>query len=577
MMARFSSSFPFFVCMCASSFLIGGFATEQKTMNELKYEITYGTFLGGSEFDQAREIILYPDGSVLVAGQSSSSNFPTTPGVFQPQYAGDDPALGHGGIYGGDCFLTRLSPDGQRILLSTYFGGSKQERNVYGMAIDKQGNIVITSMTRSPDVPTTTGCFQPKYGGGPSDWFVAKLSSDCKRLVWCTYIGGSGDDSPRGGLTLDGQDNIYVVGTTASSNFPTTPGAFQRNLKGTNDAALVKVKTDGSGVVFSTLLGGSNSDGTMIGVRVNASGNVYLVGHTESADFPVTANAAQARLGGQSDCYFAEFSSAASRLAYSTYLGGSQNEFAEHQPWLAPDGTMLLTGSVSSPDFPSTKGVFQRLLKGTSDGFLTKLSADGRSFIFSTFVGGSGGDFFLMPTVDAQGNIFIVGQTGSQDFPVTADSFQASYGGGQSDGVMAVFSPDGTKLVYATYLGGSGEDMIRSLTLGPNGEVYLVGSTSSSDFPVMSNAAQTGPGGKEDAFVVKLMPRVVSDSDSDGLRGMRYACGLSRKARKRVRSARLLQVGPRTQRGQTKQPIFAVTGRSQFCPAGAKQALADLE
>ena len=335
--------------------------------------------------------------------------------------------------------------------------------------------------------------------------------------MWCTYIGGSGDDSPRGGLTLDEQDNVYVVGTTASSNFPTTVGAFQRNLRGTNDAALVKVKMDGSGVVFSTLLGGSGSDGTIMGVRVDASGNVYLAGHTESADFPVTANAAQARLGGQSDCFFAEFSSAASSLVYSTYLGGSQNEFAEHQPWLAPEGTMLLTGSVSSPDFPSTNGAFQRLLKGTSDGFLTKLSAYGRTFIFSTFVGGSGGDFFLMPTVDAQGNIFMVGQTGSQDFPVTADSFQATYGGGQSDGAMAVFSPDGTKLIYATYLGGSGEEMIRSLTLGPNGEVYVVGSTSSSDFPVTSNAAQTHPGGKEDAFVVKLMPRAVGDSDSDGL------------------------------------------------------------
>jgi len=468
--------------------------------------IAYATYLGGAAWDQAREIIVYPDGSVLVGAQACSANMAVTSGVVQPKYAGDDPALGHGGIYGGDCYLARLSPDGRKILSATYFGGSKQERNVYGMALDKSGNIVIVSATRSPDVPTTGGCFQPKYGGGPSDWMVAKLTPDLRRLLWCTYIGGSSDDFPRGGLTLDDQDNVVIVGETHSPNFPVTPGAFQTRRKGQNDAALVKLKPDGTGLVFSTLLGGSDTEGSM-GVRVDREGNIYWTGHTRSADFPLTPGAAQSKLGGQSDAFLAKLSPNADRLIYATYLGGSGNEFAEHQLDLAPDGSVLLTGAAGSPNFPTTENAFQRVLKGKSNGFLTKLSPDGRRFVFSTLFGGSGTDFWLMPTRNADRNIFLVGQTSSRDLPVTPDALQRAYGGGQSDGALAMFSPDGSRLLYATYLGGSGDDMIRGLTLGPNGEIYLVGSTSSKNFPVTPHAAQmTFGGGNGDAFVVNLVP-----------------------------------------------------------------------
>ena len=129
-----------------------------------RYRIAYATYLGGSQWDQAREVIVYPDGSVLVGAQAVSDEMPTTAGVVQPKYAGDDPRLGHGGVYGGDCYLARISADGDRLLAATYFGGSKQERNVYGMALDSQGNVVITSATRSPDAATTPGCFQPRFG-----------------------------------------------------------------------------------------------------------------------------------------------------------------------------------------------------------------------------------------------------------------------------------------------------------------------------------------------------------------------------------------------------------------------------
>ena len=340
---------------------------------------------------------------------------------------------------------------------------------------------------------------------------MAKLSPDLRRVIWCTYIGGSGDDFPRGGLEVDKDDNVYVVGVTNSPDFPTTSGAFQEKFQGTHNAAVVKLKPDGSGMVFSTLLGRGDTD-TIIGLRLDAHGNLCAAGHIRTPDLPVTPGAPQPKHAGQSDCFLAKFSPDASRLLYATYLGGSANEFAEHRLWVNPDGSVIVTGVTGSPDFPTTPGAFQRKLRGRNDGFVTKLSADGRRFEFSTLLGGSGGEFFLMPTPDPQGNIFVVGTTQSPDFPVTPDAVQRRFAGpagndgGEGDGVLAVLSPDGSRLVYATYLGGSGGDLIRSVALGPKGEVYLVGSTASKDFPVTPNAVQKTLGGKSDAFIVKLVP-----------------------------------------------------------------------
>ncbi|HPD14893.1 MAG TPA: hypothetical protein PLE19_08085 [Planctomycetota bacterium] len=475
-----------------------------------RFKLEYATYFGGSGWDQAREVIPCPDGSVLVGAQVCSPGLPTTEGVVQPAYAGDDPALGHGGIYGGDCFLLRLSPDGSKVLAATYFGGSKQERNVYGMGIDSKGNVVITSATRSPDAPTTSGCFQPTFGGGPSDMLVAKLSPDLKKLLWCTYVGGSGDDFPRGGLAVGPDDTVYVVGTSNSPDFPTTRGVVQPKRSGPRDSAIVRLKPDGSGLVFATLLGGSGEDDAIMGIRLDAAGNLYVAGHTRSDDFPVTAGAPQPKLGGEFDCYLAKLSPDASRILHATYLGGRGNEFAEHCPLLLADGSFLLSGVTASPDFPTTNAAVQRELRGRNDGFLAKLSPDGRRFIFSTLLGGTGGEFFLMPTQDADGNLYVVGTTTSRDFPVTPDAVQPTFRGpeeaGEGDGVLAIVSPDGSRLLYATYFGGSGGDLIRSLALGSKGEVYLVGNTSSPDFPVTPNAVQKTHAGSGDAFIVKLVP-----------------------------------------------------------------------
>jgi hypothetical protein len=202
-----------------------------------------------------------------------------------------------------------------------------------------------------------------------------------------------------------------------------------------------------------------------------------------------------------------KLSSDGSRPLYVTYVGGSANEFQEHRPYVDRDGSTLLPGVTASHDFPTTPAAFQRQRKGKTDAFLTKLSADGQQFAFSTLLGGSTTEFCLMPTRSANGDIFVVGQTESRDLPVTPDALQGRFGGGRSDGWLAILNADASKLRYCTYLGGSGNDMVRGIALRPNGEVYLVGHTASGNFPVTVGAAQTEfGGGTGDAYVVKLVP-----------------------------------------------------------------------
>jgi hypothetical protein len=325
-------------------------------------------------------------------------------------------------------------------------------------------------------------------------------------ITYSTYLGGSGDDNPIWS-DIDRAGNFYVTGSTTSTDFPTTAKAFQRGFGGEEDAFVTKLNRSGSGLVWSTYLGGDAPDAA-IGLDVDRHGNVVVTGVTSSPGFPTTRGAFQpAFAGGDADAFVTKLDANGSRLLFSTFLGGDGFE-AGFISFFDRAGNVHVEGETGSADFPTTPGSFQPAYAGgDADGFVTTLRPDGRRLVWSTFVGGSGYDGAHDGELDAAGNFYLDGPTDSADFPVTAGAFQPAFGGGPTDAWVAKLNRTGTRLVYATYLGGEGEEDVLDLTTDRAGNAYIPGLTSSADFPVSGHAFQrTFGGGPLDGYVTKLNP-----------------------------------------------------------------------
>jgi beta-propeller repeat-containing protein len=405
--------------------------------------LVYSTYLGGSDpkgADSGRGIAVDADGNAYVTGATNSIDFPTTAGVFQPTKFGGDNRH-------DNAFVTKLNPSGSALVYSTYLGGDFIDRGT-GIALDAAGNVYVTGGTMSMYFPTTPGAFQTSRGTFNTHAFVTKLSPTGSDLVYSTYLGGSGEDVPLA-ITVDAAGNAFVTGYTLSSDFPTTAGAFQTTKVGgvaynAYDGFVTKLNPAGCALVYSTYLAGSGKD---IGaaIAVDADGNAYVTGGTDSIDFPTTAGAFQ-----------------------TTYGGGGF---------------------------------------GGGDAFVTKLDPTGSALVYSTFLGGSDADGGAGIAVDATGNAYVTGGTYSANFPTTAGAFQTTYGGGASgvgDAFVTQLTPTGSALVYSTYLGGSGYDVGSAIALDTL-NAYVTGTTSSTDFPTTAGAFQTTKGGGYyDAFVAKI-------------------------------------------------------------------------
>ena len=338
-------------------------------------------------------------------------------------------------------------------------------------------------------------------------------------ISYSTYLGGSGDESV-GGIAVDSAGNAYITGTTDSSDFPTAnplQAVFLRGICETlpvgtttfpcSVAFVTKLNAAGSGVIYSTYLGGGGRDAGGR-IAVDFAGNAYVTGSTNSTNFP-TANAFQPVLAGQRDAFVTKLNPAGSALIYSTYLGGSGLDFGFG---IAVDssGNAYVTGSTNSTDFP-TANAFQAMNIG-NDAFVTKLNSAGSALLYSTFLGGSGSDGATGIAVDSSGNAYVTGSTSSTDFP-TANAFQAAYGGDLSDAFVTKLNATGSALVYSTYLGGRGSgdngDSGQAIAVDSSGNAYVTGYTDSGDFPTV-NAFQpvyhccTGYEYMGDAFVTKL-------------------------------------------------------------------------
>ncbi len=461
----------------------------------------FSTFLGGGKDDCPVEgcvLALDSAGNIYVTGQTESGDFPTTPGAYDTSY----PVL-------GDVFVAKLKPDGSELVYATLIGGGKEDAGK-AIAVDGAGNAYVTGYTDSSNFPTTEGAFDRTYNEGyyPDDAFVVKLNGDGSDLVYSTYLGGTADDVGKG-IALDSSGNAYVTGVAQSNDFPTTEGAFDPTYNpstqnGENDVFITKLNAAGSALVYSTYLGGG-CDESGSAIRVDSSGNAYVVGSTCSTDFPTTAGAFDRGLSGSGDAFVTKLNAAGSALVYSTYLGGSDYDSGAALA-VDSDGHPYVSGNTYSGDFPTTTGPIGPTSGDTiRDVFVAKFQSDGAHLAYAVRIGGNDTDYAGSDlAIGSDGSLYLPGGTKSSDFPTTARAFDTDFNGGGMDGFVLKLNPSGTALDYSSFLGGSGVDFAYGLSLGAENYVYVSGRTTSGNFPTTEGAFDTGYNGDYDAFVSYL-------------------------------------------------------------------------
>lgn len=463
--------------------------------------LRYSTMIGGTGFDAGEAIAVDSTNHAYITGVAGAADFPTTAGVFQR--TSSSPVA----------FVSKFAFDGSSLIYSTFIGGTSGRTVSFGIKVNSAGNAYITGFTEAADFPTTPGAFQTGLRGS-NDAFVTELTPAGAHLVYSTLLGGSATELAQG-LALDSTGNAYITGSTQSTDFPTTPAVISRTLNGLSDAFITKLNSRGTNVVYSTYLGGSKSE-IGDGIALDSSNNAYIAGNTLSADFPVTAGAPQTKFGGGTeggDFFATKVNADGSAIVYSTYIGGTGDEGSEGRGGIAVDGNgnAYITGDTFSADFPTTPGAFQP--SGSCGPFVTKVSAAGTAFAYSTRLTGSDGDCQAGHgiAVDGSGNAYVIGTTGSTDFPVR-EPFDARLNGpfidqGQHDAFVSKLNPGGTALLWSSYFGGTGTfDEGRAIALDKDRNVYVTGSASSSDFPTTQNAFQKTAHDTAEAFVAKIIP-----------------------------------------------------------------------
>ncbi len=439
--------------------------------------LVYSTYLGGSGEDWGTGIAVDTAGNAYVTGDTPSTNFPTTSGAYDRTF---------NGVY--DVFVVKLNASGSALSYATYLGGSGDEFEYGGgIAVDASGNAYVMGDTYSTNFPThwAYGGYNDSTYDGGSDIFVVKLNASGSALSYSTYLyGSSGDEYGKGiavdasghiyvledyypngsgyfsgnasdiivqKLTLDGtppfnawlggngiemggsivldaSGDVYVTGQTSSTDFLTTPGAYDTTFNGGSwDAFVAKLDKNYGAISYATYLGGSNVDGGF-GISVDTSGNAYVTGTTSSMDFPTTFGAYDTTLSGGGDAFVVKLNASGSALSYATYLGGSSYD-GGYGIEVDTSGNAYVTGYTDSTDFPTVMAYDTTYNGGIYDAFVTKLNASGSALSFSTYLGGSGEDQGIDMAVDTSGNVYVTGATASTDFPTTYGAYDTTFNG----------------------------------------------------------------------------------------------------------------------------------------------------
>jgi Beta-propeller repeat/HYDIN/CFA65/VesB-like, Ig-like domain len=483
---------------------------------QLEYDFEVGVGRDASEIglrvEGAGKVEVEGDGELVVKGEGGEVRL-RRPEAYQEGGGKREKVEARYAVKGNEVGFEIGAYDRSRRLVidpvltyATYLGGTGGDV-ANGIAVDASGNAYITGTTNSSTFPTLVG--EQTGIAGSSDAFVTKLNATGSALVYSTFLGGAGSDMATG-IAVSSSGDAYVVGTTTSSNFPTTTGAFQTIYGGNGDAFVTQLNSSGNAIVYSSYLGGHGADFGQA-IAVDTSGNAYVTGSTQSNDFPAV-NALQATPAGGSDAFVAKVNFDGSALLYSTYLGGFDADFGQGIK-VDSSGNAYVTGYTFSPNFP-TSSPFQGANAGAPDAFVSKIDSTGSALVFSTYLGGSGDDRGFGIAIDSAGDVYIAGQSQSADFPTTFTAFQVQ-SAGAGDAFVAKLNPSGLNLVYSTYLGGAGVDQATAIAVDPSGDAFVTGITHSNDFPTVLPVQSLfgGNGGSScgslqcpDAFVTQLNP-----------------------------------------------------------------------
>jgi hypothetical protein len=405
---------------------------------------------------------------------------------------------------------------------STLFGDTGTDKG-YSMAIDNLGYIYITGVTGSSNFPTTTGAINETYTGGGIwgyDIYICKISPDGTELIYSTLLGGIEDDFAKG-IAVDSSGCAYVTGYTqetgfSNKDFPTTSGAYDEihNDRGDDDleydAFVCKINEDGTDLVYSTYIGGSDND-YGYGITVDESNYAYVTGYTGSPNFPTTSGAFNQTFSSGFDAFVCKINPDGSQLTNSSFIGSSGNIYGR-DIILDESGCVYITGETGSSNFPTTEDAINRTLNGAIDAFVCKISADGTELLNSTYLGGAGDDYGRSIALDNSGNTYITGYTehvDTRNFPTTPGVINPIHNDndGDTDVFVCKINSQGTELTYSTFLGGGGNDYGYGIAIDSSGSAYITGSTcdSASPFPTTLGALdQTYNGGSADSFVCKI-------------------------------------------------------------------------
>ncbi|TFH06698.1 MAG: hypothetical protein E4H14_10220 [Candidatus Thorarchaeota archaeon] len=465
------------------SFSVGAYDLSQELVIDPVINLVYSTFLGGSLDDVAYSIAV-ESGCAYVTGFTYSSGFPTV-NAYDPTLNGTT-----------DCFVTKFAIDGQSLVYSTFLGGASSDTG-YSIAVES-GYAYVAGSTQSSNFPTANA-YDTTHNGGGYDCFVTKLAADGQSLIYSTFLGGIGIDNGEGIVVESGY--AYFTGGTQSSDFPTN-NAYDPTYNNGGDCFVTKFAADGQSLLYSTFLGGTSSDiAKSIAVE---SGAVYVTGYTQSSTFP-TEHAYDATHNGGQDCFVTKFSTDGMFIDYSTFLGGTSNDYG--QSIAVESRCAYITGYTQSSDFP-TVNAYDPTYNNGYDCFVTKFADNGQILIYSTFLGGPSSDTGYSVAVES-GCTYVAGSTQSSDFP-TVNAYDPTYNGGY-DCFVTKLTDDGQSLVYSTFLGGPSSDTGYSVAVESEC-AYVTGNADSSAFPTVNAYDPTHNSG-HDCF----MAIISLDADMDGL------------------------------------------------------------